>query len=102
MADLKVDLPHPRQRRDFDFLAVVDNVYSILAGQTQPENIERGVAPGEPGHVRTLPHVVINDLAGLLEYLDGIPNDREDIYRLAGELRVDTNHLFRLIEATEL
>jgi len=102
VANLKVDLPHPRQHRDFDFMAVVDNVYSILAGQTQPENIEMGVAPGEPGHVRALPHIIINDLAGLLEYLNEIPNNREDIYRLAGELRVDTNHLFHLIEAAEL
>ncbi len=102
VSDLKVDLPHPRQRRDFDFLAVVDRVYAILAGQTQPEHIEMGAAPGEPGRVRVLPHIAINDLAGLLEYLDEVPNNRADIYRLAGELRVDTDHLFHLIEAAEL
>lgn len=102
VADMKVDLPHPRQRRDQNFLTLVDNVYAILAGQTQPEHIEMGAAPGETGQMRALPHIIINDLAGLLEHLDKIPDNRADIYRLAGELRVDSNHLLHLTEAAEL
>lgn len=102
VADLKIDLPHPRQRRDLNFLALVDQVYAILAGQTQPEHIEMGAAPGEPGNIRALPHITINDLEGLLEYLDKFPDNRADIYRLAGKLRVDSNYLLHLIEAAEL
>jgi len=102
VADLKVDLPYPRQRRDPNFLALVDQVYAILVGQTQPEHIEMGAAPGEPGHVRALPHIIINDLAGLLEYLNNVHDNRADIYRLAGGLRVDSNYLLHLIEAAEL
>jgi NitT/TauT family transport system ATP-binding protein len=102
VADLTVKLPHPRQRKASGFVTMVDRVYATLAGQTQPELLELGSAPGEPGRTRALPHITINDLAGLLERLDEISNNRSDIYRLAGDLKVDSDHLLRLTEAAEL
>ncbi len=102
MLDLKVDLPHPRQRKNSQFLDLVDRVYAILAGQTQPEHVELGTAPGEPGRTRGLPHITINDLTGLLEHLDEMPGIRADIYRLVDELKVNTDFFLSLIEAAEL
>jgi NitT/TauT family transport system ATP-binding protein len=102
VADLKVDLPHPRQRKAAEFLAIVDRAYALLAGQTQPENLELGTAPGEPGKTRGLPHITINDLAGLLEYLAQAANQKEDLYRLVEELKIDSDQLLRLSEAAEL
>ena len=101
-AMLTVGLNHPRQRKAAAFLSVVDRVYATLAGQTQPEHVELGTAPGEPGRTRSLPHISINDLAGLLEYLDETLHNRADIYQLAKELKVDGDHLLRLTEAAEL
>jgi len=100
--NLKVDLPHPRQRKDPTFLNLVDRVYMVLAGHTQPEHVEMGTAPGEPGRTRALPHINIDDLTGLLEHLDGMPNNRADIYAMARELQVNSDDLLRLIEAAEL
>jgi NitT/TauT family transport system ATP-binding protein len=100
--NLKVDLPLPRRRKDPRFLNLVDRVYMVLAGQTQPEHVELGTAPGEPGRTRALPHINIDDLSGLLEHLDGMPNNRADIYALAQELQVNSDELLRLIEAAEL
>jgi len=103
VTNLKLRLPQPRQRKAPGFLAVVDRVYSILAGQTQPEHIEMGAAPGEPGgKTRALPHIGITNLASLLERLDEMADNRADIYRLAEELKVDSDHLLRLTEAAEL
>lgn len=102
MADLKVTLPHPRMKKDPKFLEVVDRVYGLMAGQTLPEHLELGTAPGEPGRTRPLPKIVVNELAGLIEHLDRMPSDRVDIYRLADELRVNSDHLLRLIDAAEL
>ncbi|MEW6387002.1 MAG: nitrate/sulfonate/bicarbonate ABC transporter ATP-binding protein [Thermodesulfobacteriota bacterium] len=102
MMDLKVELPHPRQRKDPKFLDLVDRVYMVLAGHTQPEHLELGTAPGEPGRTRSLPHITIDDLAGLLEYLDSLPSNRADIYALAQELQLSSDDLLRLIEAAEL
>ena len=100
--ELKVSLPHPRQRKSFEFQAVVDQVYGMLAGQTQPEYIEQGTAPGEPGRTRRLPDIAISDLSGLLERLDDMPRNRSDIYRLEDELGVDSDQLLQLTETAEL
>jgi NitT/TauT family transport system ATP-binding protein len=102
VADMRIELSHPRQRKSVEFVKTVDRVYATLAGQTQPESVELGTAPGEPGRTRTLPHITINDMAGLLEHLDEMPGNRTDIYRLADELNVDSDHLLRLVEAAEL
>jgi NitT/TauT family transport system ATP-binding protein len=102
VTDLKVALPHPRQRKAPEFLDLVDRVYGLLAGQTQAEHLEMGTAPGEPGHTRPLPHSTINDLAGLLEHLDTETDDRADLYHLAEELKVDSDQLLRLTETSEL
>lgn len=100
--DFEVALPRPRTRKDTSFLEVVDRVYAILAGQTQPEQIEHGTAPGEPGRTRALPHVTINELSGLLEDVVEGPNSRADIFKLAQRIKVNSDHLLSLMEAAEL
>jgi NitT/TauT family transport system ATP-binding protein len=102
VASIRVDLPHPRQRKDGRFLSLVDRVYGILAGQTQPEQVELGTAPGELGPKRILPDVDVNELAGLLELLNDRPAHRADIYQLVDELRIDSDRLLRLTETAEL
>jgi NitT/TauT family transport system ATP-binding protein len=102
VAEVKVDLPHPRQRKAAPFLEVMDHVYAMLAGQTQPEHVEMGTAPGEAGKTRTLPPIAISDLAGLLEHVNEASTHRADIYKLATELKVDLDALLRLTETAEL
>ncbi len=102
IADRAIDLPHPRQRKEPRFLEVMDRVYAVLAGQTQPEHIELGAAPGEAGVTRALPFVAIGELSGLLEFLDEMPNDRTDVYRLEQELNLGTDPVLQLTEAAEL
>jgi NitT/TauT family transport system ATP-binding protein len=102
VTELEVSLPYPRRRKSVPFLDVVDQVYAILAGQTQPEHIEMGTAPGEAGRTRALPYTTINELAGLLEHLHEAPQHRADIYQLAKDLKVELNSLLPLTEAAEL
>lgn len=102
VADLNVNLPHPRQRKSPEFLKVVDQVYATLAGQTQPEHIEMGSAPGESGHTRALPDTSINELAGLLEHISATARRRHDIYQLAKDLGVDSDVLLQLTDTAEL
>src|SRR5215475_2956044 len=102
VAEVKVDLPHPRQRKAPPFLEVMDQVYAMLAGQTQPEHVEMGTAPGEAGQTRALPHIAIGDLAGLLEHVHEAPTHHADIYKLATELKVHLDALLRLTETAEL
>jgi len=102
VTDMKVDLPYPRNRKSQPFTEVVDRVYGILAGHTEPEHVELGTAPGEPGTTRALPHVSINQLMALLEWLSESPGSRFDIYAVAEELRLDSDTLLLLTEAAEL
>ena len=102
IADLKIPLPHPRQRKSHLFLELIDHVYTTMAGQTQPEHVEFGSRPGETGHIRPLPEIQINVLTGLLEHVDEFPGKRIDIFRLADELKLDSDYLLRLTEAAEL
>jgi NitT/TauT family transport system ATP-binding protein len=100
--DFTVDLPQPRNRKDLNFEEVVDKVYALLAGQTQPEQLELGTEPGQPGPTRRLPKIYLSDLPGLLEYLEQTPSHRHDIYALADDLKVNSDQLLSLIEAAEL
>ncbi len=102
IADQKITLPHPRQRKSPQFLEVLDRVYALLAGQTQPEYLELGSAPGEAGRTRALPDVSVSELAGLLEFLDEMPGNRTDVYRLEQELNLGTDPVLQLTEAAEL
>jgi NitT/TauT family transport system ATP-binding protein len=102
IADLKVPLPHPRQRKSSVFMDLIDQVYTTMAGQTQPEHVEFGSQPGETGRLRPLPETQISVLVGLLEHVNEFPGKRTDIYRLADELKLDSDYLLRLIEAAEL
>ena len=102
VAEHKINLPHPRQRKSPAFQAQVDLVYATLAGQTGSEKEELGTAPGEAGRTRRLPEVAISDLAGLLEHLAESAKPRHDIYVLEDELGVDPDHLLSLAETAEL
>jgi NitT/TauT family transport system ATP-binding protein len=102
VAEIHVSLPHPRRRKEAPFLEMVDQVYALLAGQTQPEDVEMGTAPGEAGRTRALPDITIDELAGLLEYLDEASYNRADMYQVAEELKVELDALLPLTEAAEL
>lgn len=102
IAEHRIELPHPRQRKSPEFQAQVDLVYGLLAGQTRPESEELGSAPGEAGRTRQLPEIAIGDLAGLLEHLAESERPRNDIYVLEDELGIDPDQLLRLTETAEL
>lgn len=102
IADLANPLPYPRRRKEVAFVQLVDQVYGLLAGQTQPEHIEAGTAPGEAGRTRSLPPIAIQDLAGLLEHMNVVATPQIDIYQLAGDLALSLDHLLSLLDAVEL
>lgn len=102
IADVTVGLSHSRERKGVEFQSLVDHVYATMAGQTQPEHVELGAAPGEPGLTRRLPDVDITDLSAMLERIAALPGNRSDIYRLAHELGIDSDQLLQLTETAEL
>ncbi len=102
IADLPITLPYPRDRKSVEFQTIVDKVYSLLAGQTLPDHLELGSAPGEPGYTRKLPNVAIANLNGLLEFIYESDKDKFDIYMLADELGLDSDQLLHVTEFAEI
>ncbi|NMB53233.1 MAG: ATP-binding cassette domain-containing protein [Leptolinea sp.] len=102
IAEHKIDLSHPRNRKSKEFQNHVDQVYAILAGQTGTETEELGTAPGEIGITRHLPDIEISNLTGLLEHLSEMEETKHDIYLLEDELGIESNDLLKLTEVAEL
>jgi len=99
-ADFHVPLEQPRQRNSAEFLLYVDYIYKLM---TQPEREAEPPSPGREAKrpQQVLPHARRGAIAGLLELL----NDRggkEDLYRIAEELRMEVDDLLPLVEAAVL
>jgi NitT/TauT family transport system ATP-binding protein len=102
VAELTIDLPHPRSRTTPGFEALVDAAYTAIAGRTQPEHLEVGTAPGTPGTTRMLPDISLQALAGMLEHVNQNGGRPYDIYRLDDELGMEMADLIAVIETAEL
>lgn len=100
--EMVVSMAHPRNRKNAEFQHMVDQVYSVLAGQTQPEYLEYGTAPGEPGITRKLPNIPLANISSILENLIDMPGKNSDIYKLADELGLESDELLEVTEAAEL
>jgi NitT/TauT family transport system ATP-binding protein len=99
-ADFRIAMQHPRGRTGAEFLLYVDYIYRLL---TQPQLKAETPSPTAPA-AKTypmLPHARRGAIAGLLELL----NDRggkEDLYRVADELRMEVDELLPVVEAATL
>lgn len=98
-AEIAVTLGHPREREDPTFQELVEEIYCILTTRPTPER-----ATSEPltlGH--RLPQAPVGALTGLLERVaEGPDYGKEDLPRLAEEMRLEVDDLFPLLDAAEL
>ena len=75
IAEIKVDLPQPRNRLDPAFRALVDDIYArMTARPSGPAGRARAPSPAS-GLGMALPHVSTNTLAGMIEALAAPPNN---------------------------
>src|SRR6202012_1655242 len=101
-AEIKVDLPHPRNRLDPTFRQLVDSIYARMTQRAEGKSpaVEglHGVGVGI-----ILNHVSSNVLSGLIETLAGPPyNGHADLPVLAGHLQLEADEIFHLGEALQL
>jgi NitT/TauT family transport system ATP-binding protein len=101
LAEIKVDLPQPRNRLEPNFRALVDDIYARMTARPSGK-VSHGVFPGT-GISMVLPRVSPNRLAGLMEVLTGAPfNGRADLPALADELTMEVDELFPVAETLQL
>jgi NitT/TauT family transport system ATP-binding protein len=95
-------IPHPRDRLDPPFRALVDSIYALM---TQRAETAR-VAPRETaaaGLALTLPDVSTNSMAGMIEEIAAPPyNGKADLPHLAESLGFEIDDLFPLGETLQI
>ena len=102
-AELDIELPRPRDRRDPNYVALVDKIYEIMTGRQDEEHAAPApaanvtISPGE----QPLPDATVGGLAGLLEILVAV-GGREDLPKLAEQLNFEVDDLLPLVDAAEL
>jgi NitT/TauT family transport system ATP-binding protein len=99
-ADFHVPMQQPRDRTAAEFLLYVDYIYKML---TQPQ-LEAQPPSGrehEPKPHQMLPHARRGAIAGLLELLKD-RGGRDDLYRIADDLRLEVDDLLPIVESATL
>ncbi len=99
LAEINVGLHHPRHRKDTAFQAIVDKVYALVAGRTEPE-VETTVLPPTPDRMK-LPDAHMNRTAGLLEKISS-GGGHYDLYRMTEELVLELDDVLPIIETAEM
>jgi len=98
-AEIKIDLPHPRDRQSPGFVAKVEEIYTLMTSGMQ----KRLARAAEMTMHDKLPRVSPNQLAGLMEELAGAPyNGRADLPALDAALGVGTEEILHLVEALRI
>ncbi len=99
-ADFRIKAKHPRDHNSPEFLLYVDYVYKLL---TQPSLDARppAIAPGAKPPYQMLPHARRGAIAGFLELLKD-RGGKDDLYRVAEELRMEVDDLLPIVEAAAL
>ena len=98
-ADFRVTMEHPRNRTTAEFVVYVDYIYKLL---TKPD-LEAGspTLAHKPKAHQMLPHARRGAVAGLLELLNS-KGGKDDVYRLAEELRMEADDILPITEAATL
>ena len=93
-------IPHPRDRLDPPFRAMVDKIYALM---TQRPDKPAAREPTTAGLALSLPRVSTNSLAGMLEEIAAPPYDgKADLPHLADSLGFEIDDLFPLGETLQL
>jgi len=100
-AEIKIDLPHPRNRLDPAFRQLVDNIYARMTQRPARTPAAEGIQGIGVGMI--LPHVSSNVLSGLIETLAAPPyNGHADLPVLASHLQLEADEIFHLGESLQL
>jgi len=103
-SEFPVTLPHPRDRLDTEFRALVESIYALMT--QRPDTAKpaaREAAAAAMGLGLSLPLVSTNSLAGMLEEIAAPPyNGNADLPHLADSLQLEIDDLFPLAETLQL
>jgi NitT/TauT family transport system ATP-binding protein len=102
-AEIKIDMPQPRDRNDPMFSMLVDRIYVEMTAQHTSRLAQRNERITGGGLSMILPRVSTNLIAGLIEALAAAPyNGKADLPDIASELQLEVDELFPVAESLQL
>ncbi|NMM62640.1 nitrate/sulfonate/bicarbonate ABC transporter ATP-binding protein [Clostridium sp. P21] len=107
IAEIKIDLPHPRNRKSPEFEKIVDNVYKLLIkGKTEnneEKKLNKSVSSNKENGEKPIqiPNAHVGVMSGLLELIDD-NGGKMDIYQLGGDLMMEIDDLLPNIEGISM
>ncbi len=104
VTDIRVDLPHPRDRLDPSFRDLVERIYSEMTAKPAHERAAPRAErfPGV-GIGTIMPRVSTNSLSGLLEAIAGAPYEgRASLPVIAAALHMTVDDLFPIAETLQM
>jgi len=103
-AEFNVNVAHPRDRKEPEFVELVDQIYRALTRQEHPERAGQEIPSGEEVSRKSyvmLPHTRPGGMAGLLEILVD-QGGRADLHVLADELSLEVDALLPTVDTATL
>ncbi|ADG06537.1 ABC transporter ATP-binding protein [Kyrpidia tusciae] len=97
VTDIRITLPHWRDKQSPTFLSLVDQLYAIITRRTPVAE----AVPAAAKSMTRVPEVRSGALTGLLELLDDLES-RTDLYKLADNLMLDVEDFLPIVEGAEL
>jgi len=102
-SEIKVNLPHPRDRMSKEFTGLVEEIYSLMTAKVKTREFSTGTRITDISLGERLPRTSPNQLAGLMEELAAAPyNGHADLPALDNALQMPTEDLFHIIEALRI
>jgi NitT/TauT family transport system ATP-binding protein len=99
VTELKIDLPHPRNRTDVAFEDLVDRIYVEMTAR----RVERTRSVVPPGIGTIFTHVSPNLVAGLIEAVAAPPySGKADLPDIASDIQLEVDELFPVAEAMQI
>ena len=97
--EVHIEIPRPRDKNGPRFRALMDHVYTVM---TNPEAPVGEVPAAQPSkRFSMLPHARSGGISGLLEIIND-RGGREDLPRLASDLRLEIDDLLPAVDASAL
>lgn len=95
IANISIPLPHWREKEDYRFIKLVDQIYAVL---TERRAEDGGIVIARR---QAIPATRAGAMAGLLELLDDLEG-QADLYRLGDELNMDIDALLPIVDGLTL
>lgn len=103
--DAPIRLPRWRNKKDPQFITLVDGIYSLMTKRDKDKAGDRTAMSELPTEIKSsftpVPHVSAEALTGFLELLEDL-NETTDLYKLAEKFNMDIEDFFPIVDGATM